>query len=77
MVDVRPFGGGVATGAFSSPASLSFDAVPGLPANTPLVLARYDEVQHAWVAVAVGLGLLIALFWPAKRGAVAVRGEAR
>ena len=30
-----------------------------------------------WAAVAVGLGLLIALFWPAKRGAVAVRGEAR
>jgi len=30
-----------------------------------------------WAAVAVGLGLLIALFWPAKRGAVAARGEAR
>lgn len=55
VVDVRPAAGGVATGVFPTLAALSFSSAPGMAANVPLVLARYDEQAHVWRVIDAGL----------------------
>ncbi|MDX6694606.1 MAG: hypothetical protein QOF02_2209 [Blastocatellia bacterium] len=55
VVDVRSANAQATTMALQSTAHLSITQVPNLSTATPLVLARYDEATHGWVALNINL----------------------